>query len=281
MTTDFADWDTSADRALKIFNQTVPLGRKPVGVASNSSAIAANGTSTLVNAVSITQPSFHMLIGFSWPGAAVPVPFIALTFKWTDAASGFQVASDQAIIPGGVTVLDFHYLCGPARADTLTVTAQNLDAANLVSFSFGMSQSSHVYQDFRLMEVGSAAIPQFTRPGLNNQIGVLASFGASINAGATQDRITSAWGGPATISVSNVNQTQGVNVFLLDPGIIAGGSPLYGVASTGVIWAFSVGVGSQISEPINLPYGPVVVRHTNTGGAVIQPTTTIIRGSLS
>jgi hypothetical protein len=156
-----------------------------------------------------------------------------------------------------------------------------LDAANILSYSFGMSQNSHVYQHFRMQEVGSAAIPQFTRAGSDNQIGVLASFGAAINAGATQDRLTSGWGGPATISVSNVNQAVAMNVFLLDPGIIAGGSPLYGVANSGIIWAFSAAIGGRVCEAITLPYGPVVIRHTNTGANPATPTTTIIRGPLS
>lgn len=278
MTVDYADWDTSNDRALSIFNQTVPLGRKPVGVANGSSAIAASGTATLVNAATINQPSFHMLIGFSYALAATPIPFVDLTFQWTDSASGFSVMSDEAIIPGGVAALDFHYICGPARADTLTVKATNLDAGNIASYSFGLSQQSHVYSEFRLEEVGNVAIPQFTRPGLDNQLGVIASFGANIGAGATQDRITSAWAGPAVISVSNTNGTQPMQAFLLDPGIIAGGTPLYGVANTGIIWSDTLAAGARVAEQIYLPHGPVVIRHVNTGAAGNTMTTTIIKG---
>lgn len=281
MTTDYADWGTSADRALSIFNQTVPLGRKPIGIASGSSAIAASGTATLVNGVTINQPSFHMLIGFSYALPATPIPFVGLTFQWTDSASGFSVMSDEAIIPGGVSALDFHYICGPARADVLTVKAKNLDAGNIVSYSFGMSQSSHLYENFLVMEVGSTSIPQFTRAGTNNQLGVIASFGANIGAGATQDRITSAWGGPAVVDVDNTTGGQGVTVKLLDPGIVAGGSPLYGIANSGVIWAVTLATGSMESRQINLPNGPVVIRHTNNGAAGATFTTTIIRGALS
>lgn len=281
MTTDYADWNTSADRALSIFNQTVPLGRKPVGVANGNSAIAPSATTTLVNAVTINQPSFHMLIGFSYALPATPIPFADLTFQWTDSASGFSVFSDEAIIPGGVAALDWHYICGPARADVLTVKAKNLDAGNIVSYSFGMSQSSHLYQNFRVMEVGNPAIPQFTRAGAENQMGVLASFGVNIGAGATQDRLSSAWGGPAVINVDNTASAQGVTVKLLDPGIVAGGSPLYGIANTGVIWADTLAAGTMVSDPINLPNGPVVVRHTNNGAAGATFTTTIIRGALS
>lgn len=278
MTIDYADWATSNDRALSIFNQTVPLGRKPVGVANGNNAIAASGTATLVNGVTINQPSFHMLIGFSYALAATPIPFVDLTFQWTDSASGFSVMSDEAIIPGGVAALDFHYICGPARADTLTVKATNLDAGNIVFYSFGMSQSSHLYQHFRVQEVGTPAIPQFTRAGTDNQMGVLASFGANIGAGATQDRISSAWGGPATISLDNTTSGQGVTVKILDPGIVAGGSPLYGIANSGVIWARTLATGNSVCEKLNLPHGPVVVRHTNNGAAGATFTTTIIKG---
>lgn len=281
MTADYPDWLTSADRALGIYNQTVPLGRKPIGVATNSSAIAASGTATLINNVTIGQPSFHMLIGFSYALPATPVPFVDLQFTWTDSASGFTVFTDEAILPGGVSSLDFHYICGPARADTLTVKATNLDAGNIVSYSFGASQNSHLYQHFKVMEVGNVAIPQFTRAGSQNQMGVIASFGVNIGAGATQDRIASAWSGPAVINVSNVGGGQQVNVLILDPGIIAGGAPLYGIANTGVIWARSIPAGGALSERVNLPNGPVAIRHTNTGAANDTWTTTIIRGPLS
>lgn len=281
MTIDYADWNTSNDRALSIFNQTVPLGRKPVGVANGSGAIAASGVVTLVNAVTINQPSFHMLIGFSYALPATPVPFVSLVFQWTDAASGFAVASDQAILPGGVASLDFHYLCGPARADTLTVTATNLDAGNIASYSFGISQNSHVYQNFRVMEVGNPAIPQFTRAGSQNQMGVIASFGANIGAGATQDRLTSAWAGPASVSVNNTTGTQPMEAFILDPGIVAGGSPLYGIANSGIIWSSVIAAGVEVMNSLNLPNGPVVLRHVNTGAAGNTMTTTIIRGALS
>jgi len=279
--TDYADWDTSNDRALSIFNQTVPLGRKPIGIASANSAIAASGTNTLVNAVTINQPSFHMLIGFLYALPATPVPFVQLQFLWTDSASGFQVNVDQAILPGGVATLDFFYICGPARADTLTVTATNLDAANIASYSFGMSQNSHLYQQFRVQEVNQPSVPQFTRAGQNNQMGVLASFGANIGAGATQDRLTSAWGGAANISVNGISSAQPFNVFLLDPGIVAGGSPLYGLANSGIIWSGVLAAGATLMNGLNLPYGPVVLRHTNLGAAGATITTTLMRGPLT
>jgi len=281
MTIDYVDWKTSDDRALSIYNQTVPLGRKPSALASGSGSIGPAGINNMVLNLTINQPSFQMLIGFSWPNAAVPTPFASITFQWTDSASGFTVASDEAILPGGVATLDFFYISGPARADVLTIQTANLDLLNILSYSYGISQSSHVYQQFRVQEVSQPAVPQFTRAGQNNPMGIIGSFGANIGAGATQDRLCSAWAGPASISVSNIGSTAPFNVLMLDPGIIAGGSPLYGTANSGILFATSVAAGATDKTQLNLPNGPVVLRHVNTGAAAGTLTTTIVRGQMA
>jgi len=280
MTVDYADWQTSADHAQKIYERTVPLGRKPLGIANANGAIAASGNAVLVNAAAVSQPSFHMLIAFSYPLANSTTPFILLTFNWTDAASGFAVTSDECVIAGGLAALDFHYIAGPARADTLTITAFNLDPVNIASFSFGISQQSHVYQTLRLVEVGQPTVPQFTRAGQNNQLGIIGSVGANLAASGMVDRLCSAWGGPAVITVNNITGTVGVNVSLMDPGIIGGGSPILGVANSGVIWSAPVPSGTSVSEMVYLPYGPVVVHEVNQSATTgVTPTTTIVRAA--
>jgi hypothetical protein len=278
MTTDWSDWNPHPHMALAQYTQRVPLARNSTGMGNNASALAGGGTTNIISGVAIDQPSFQMLIGFEYVNVAATVPFGRLKFLWQDVASGFQVDPDWAILPGGALATEFAYISGPAKADQLTIELDNLDPAQILTFSFGVSAVSHVYERFRVQEVGVSNVPQFTRPALLNQMGVLGSVGANIPVSSHIDRLASAWGGQAVLSVDNSAGAVSVLVQLLDPGIIAGGSPLYGTAGLGTVAAFLVPGGAVGNALVSLPYGPVVIRETNASAVnAVQPTTTLMR----
>lgn len=278
MTADWPDDNPSAHRALAIYSQRVPIARGVTGLNSGSSSLAASGTVNLATSLPVDQPSFQMLIGLQEGSVTATIPFGKLRFLWKDIGSGFQVDPDWAILPGGSSAINFHYISGPCKADLLTIELDNLDPAQILFYDFGISAVSHVYERFRVQQVGQQAVPQFTLAGQNNQMAVLGSVGANVAASSTVDRLCSAWGGDAHINVDNTAGTVGIQVRLIDPGIIAGGTPLYGTSGVGSIWSDSVVAGASSHAKVPLPYGPVVIREINPSSTTaVQPTTTLLR----
>lgn len=278
MTTDWSDWNPHPHMALAQYTQRLPIARNSTGMGNANTSVPASGSINLISNVAIDQPSFQMLIGLEYTNVATAIPFGKMRFLWQDVASGFQVDPDWAILPGAFSAVEFVYISGPAKADQLTVELDNLDAAQILFADFGISAVSHVYERFRVQEVSGSVIPQFTRPGLNNQMGVLGSVGANVLASTHIDRLASAWGGQAVLNVDNTAGTVSIAVSLIDPGIIAGGTPLYGLAGVGAIASMTVAGGSSNTQIVSLPYGPVVIRETNLSSTTaVQPTTTLMR----
>lgn len=278
MTADWPDYNPSAHRAAAIYAQRVPLARNSTGIGNNSSSLAGGTKTNIISNVAIDQPSFQMLIGLEFTTLTATIPFGKLRFLWTDTASGFQVDPDWCVLSAGFNAMDFVYISGPVKADQLTIELTDLDPAQILFYDFGISAVSHVYDRFRVQEVGQPTVPGFTRAGQNNQLGVLGSVGALLAVSSTTDRLCSAWGGQAAINVDNISGAGIVQVRVIDPGIIAGGSPLYGLSGTGTIWSADVASGAVANGEFALPYGPVVIREINPNSSTtVQPTTTLMR----
>lgn len=276
MTVDYADWTDSQDRALKIYTKGVPLARKPNGVGSGSSAIAASGHATIATGT-IDQPSFHMLIGLSYPDLLATIPFGQLQIQWTDSASGFTVAPDWVALIGGANLtLSFAYICGPARADTVTVKLFNLDPSEILSYSFGMSQTSHMYPRLRVQQVDRQTVPVFTNASFQTQYGVIGSVNTTVGTSSTLSRLMAAVNGRAIFNCDNVGNAVGVTVRLVDPGVIVPGGNLYGVAGSGIIASMGVGTANPVNTEVALPNGPVVLQVVNADAThTVQPMTTL------
>lgn len=277
MTVDYPDWTTSQDHAAKIYAQTVPLGRKPLSLGMANIVVPASGSSTLISGQATQQTGYQMVV-FMQQGVGAPTtPFCRFRFTWTDSASGFSVQSDTFILPIGAAASTIFILTGPVRMDSLTIVADNLDPAVTVGLSFAFSNNSNIYTAARCVEVDSAAVAAFTRAGVNGQMGVVGVTSAGLAAGATADRLCAAWSGKAVLSVDNDTGTVDVVVRILDPGIIAGGTPLYGTAASGIIAAVRAPAGTTQVTQLALPGGPVVIREINLSGTTgVTPTTCII-----
>lgn len=281
MTADWPDDNPSAHRALAIYSQRVPLAHNATGIGNNSGSLLGGGTTNIVSGAAFDQPSFQMLIGINAGVPGTTIPFARAKFKWTDTASGFTVDPDWCVMAGAVSGLNFHYIRGPVRADTLTIELDNLEPAQLLSYSFGISAVSHVYEDFAMEEVGGQSVFGFTRPAQQAQMGVLGSVNATLPISGTVDRLAMAYNGKAILTSTDVGDTAGVRVQLLDPGVVLGSGPILGLSNSG----FLAGADVQASPPANLevslPNGPVVIRQINLSTtATQQPTTTLMRARL-
>lgn len=266
--TDMPDWQVPA---------ALTRGSKSIGTAT-ASALLGGASTDLVSAEQMQQPAFEMLIGLEYPPTGTTIPFGRLKFLWQDSASGTQVDPDWCIVPGGLEAMNFCYITGPAKADTLTIELDNLDPAEILSYTFGTDQVSFTPARFMAEEVGGQAVPVYTRAAFSNQMGIVGSTNVNLGGGSTQDRLAETWGGKAIIAVDNLGGAAAVWVRLLDPGVSAGGAPLYGVANSGIIFGATVAAGGWTVQEVALPYGPVVIREINQSATTaVAPTTTITR----
>lgn len=275
--TDYPDYLTAEHHALTIFNQGVPLARKPSLVATNNLTLAGGQTQTMVNAVTITQPSWQLVIFLEQTSVIGTIPFGLLTFSWTDTASGFTIVTDEPVLPAGQQAFSVFLLTGPAEMDVLTVTIKNLDPSVIMHCNYGISQNSHLRDRLRIRETTPVAVTGFTRPGIDLPSGNLGSVGAGIPASSSVARLAGTWWGDAILASELDAGPQSCLVQLLDPGVVLGTGALYSTAGLGLIAAQLVGAGSAVINRVALPQGPVVIKESNLGTTgTITPTTTLM-----
>lgn len=276
--TDHPDDMPPEAHAAAIYSQGVPLARKGTNILFNNNAIPGGGSQVVFSGQALDQPSFHAIVYLTSQSAAATIPFGFLTFDWIDAASGQGASPDIPILPGGNLAQCVYLITGPARADHLTLSINNLDPAQLLSWAITVTQSSHTYTRLRIQETLAAAVPGLIRPGLDPGMGVLASIGTTIPISSNVQRLAATWAGRAILATDNIAGTVPVQVRLLDPGVALGGSPLYGIANSGIIASLVVAAGAVQEAEVALPNGPVVIEEINASAAsTVQPTTTLIR----
>lgn len=276
MTTDWQDYQPHPHMALAQYTQGMPLARRP-GNANNASSTMAPGASpTLVSSTTQDQVGYQLLL-FLTQGSGTPTePFCRLNFIWEDIASGLSVVPKSLILPVCTSSPGIYCITGPARMDTVEVTIQNLDLSMSVNYSFTYSQNSHPWEVERCIEAGLNPVPLFTRPVANPLDGILGSMMTTIAASGHADRLAATWTGKAMITVDNTGGAADVIAQLLDPGVVLGGSTLYGTATTGILWSQRVTANNPVSQEVALPNGPVVMRLTNTSStSTVSPTATL------
>lgn len=128
-------------------------GTTQLGQASAQS-LAASGTVTLLNNVNVVKPSFEAVLKLNLPSAAGTVPFAILGVGWQDAATGLQVGFKQYVLTAGngpANPLMF-YLSGPCRGNQLVLTLQNLDPAQILTYTWMFNVISHIYTTDRFLQ---------------------------------------------------------------------------------------------------------------------------------
>lgn len=275
MTADWPDDNPSAHRALAIYGQGVPLARKPNSVVNSVNTILPSLSATLASGAIIDQPSFQAAIVLQAAAAGGALPFGKVKITWADAASGISSIPDVPVLPASNGSASAFLITGPSRMDALSIELDNLDPGVTLSYSFGLSQTSHAYDRLRVQETTGAVVAGFTRPGGNPGMGMLANISATIPVSSAISRLALTWAGKAILSVDNEAGTVPVTVRLMDPGVILGGSPLYQGANSGIFEAVVVAAGSAINQEVSLPPGPVVINEENLS-ATVTPTPTVL-----
>lgn len=275
--TDFADWTAPQAHATAIAAAGVPLLRGTNALGSQGGQQwAANSTTTLFSGLAITQPSFEGQFSLSFPAASGTVPFVRLTFSWTDSTSGLLVYAETFVITAGNGPANelAYYVRGPCHGDTLTVTAQNLDPAFTGTATWVINQTSHLWPNSYITQSAYAATAPngFTNPTGNPAEGLIALSNPSIGASGNVQRLLAVDNSQADLQLNAAGLPANIVYHLLDPGT------LYSTINQADMFSLSVAAGARSRDTIQLPNGPVLLQLNNTStNASATPTFVLMR----
>ncbi len=261
---DYPDWGVPQAHATDISLTGAPLLRLTVNLGRAAAATLNGGFSAqLLNLAAVGQPSYEATIVANLPAGAGTVPFAVLTLTWVDAISTLASDTETFLVPmgNGPSNAVTCYMSGPARGSQLSVTLTNLDPAQVLTYSWTINQTSHVYSRDRLLQplYPGVAPVTFTNPAGTPANGLLMGSKPVIAANSSASRLVAAWNGRAVLSVDNGAQANAVNVILADPG------SLYSTIA-GLEMAFvNVAAGLRQVTEVQMPNGPVLLTMTNTG----------------
>lgn len=273
MTIDHADWNTSADRALKAYTQGAALARKAGADAANTSqVIAGGGSAVLVNLIAWNQPGWEANFQASLPAASGTKPFAKVHYVWFDGVNLIPVVEDDRYISLGNGNLNGIQTggYGPAKGDVLQVSLINLDPAQSLTVSWSMQQTSHLYPKDKWRQVLYGGIPPngFTYPGGSLPGLVLMSSAPTLLPATPQSFLLGTWQGSARIMIDNTAGANAVKVVVADA---------VGDINPAPQWLNdTVNAGTRFREDMPFIAKPVLVTLTNTGGAGnISPVITV------
>jgi hypothetical protein len=188
--TDYPDWTVPQASASAIAATGVPLLTGKALVFNPGIQVIAAGGQYVPGTKTFTQPGFEIFTG-AFSNAASATPYVSLELAWTDSSSGVIIMRDTYIIAGGSVVSSWLTLInGPTAADTVFITATNLDGAHSVNLVLIVLQNSRVYDhDVMIWDnTGNAgnSIPGVTLANLPNDNSSLGNVsGAALPANST------------------------------------------------------------------------------------------------
>ena len=251
---------------------TVNLGN------ATAQALTANVTATLLNAVSVTRPSFEAVFKLNMPAGVGTVPFAALILNWTDSNTGLVVGQKLYEITAGNgsgNELTF-YLSGPCRGNQITLQIRPQDPAQAMTLTWAFNQTSHIYTIDRLLQPSYAATAPFgfTNPAGSPSKGLLASVTSAIGPNASISRLLAASNAKIKIMLDNTVQANAAAVQINTP---SSALAIYGEAGAPTsLFKTTAAIGGQGGGEWQLPNGATVLQIFNTNVTnTITPNVTI------
>jgi hypothetical protein len=251
----------------------VPLLRftNQLGMA-NGATIAGAATATLFTGVPINQTSYEGSFTLNLPAGAGTGPFATLTFNWFDAATNDIIDSEVQILTSGngPTHALTYYVSGPTRGNQISVTLTNADPTQVLTYSYIMNQTSHVYTRDRCLQNAYATTAPITFQNPNGvpTPGILFEVAAAVGNVGTITRLLCVWNGKMWITIDNGAQAEGVFVKLTDASGLLSGS------TTSEPFAMVVAAGLRAMQEFVMPNGPMLLSITNQGATSITPVIT-------
>lgn len=240
-------------------------GTTNIGVAI-AQTIGASVLSTLVSNFPIAKPSFETILQLNLPAGVGTVPFAILGINWSDSNTGLTVGFKQYVLTAGngpSNVLTY-YISGPCRGNQLSITLQNLDPAQTLTYTIAINQTSHVYSVDRLLQPSYATTAPITfqNPAGNPSKGALLLTQPTIAQNTSTARLSACCNAKAKISIDNSGGALQMAVNLNDPGGVYNGA-----AAGQALYKFVVAAGGATVNEIQFPNGPFSVSMSAAAGA--------------
>lgn len=264
-TADFPDFATPQAHATAIAATGVPLLRGATNLASASAQSLAGGASqTLLNAVPWTQPGWEASFVLNLPAGAGTSPFALVTFTWFDATGAFIIRQKVITLTVGngpanaITSAGF----GPARGELLTVTIKNTDGVATLTYSYTVTQTSHVpnYDWFRQITYAATAPITFVNPSGDPPSGLIAQAAPPVSAMGSVSRLFALAEGKLRAIFTNVGQANQATYTLVaqDQG---------GIVGTDLVATATVAAGAVDQREFWSPAAPLLYTVNNNGAS--------------
>lgn len=256
----------------------IPLLRDTNNLANaTNQSLPANQSTVLFSNSVLTQPSFEAVFQLNAPTGAGAIPFAVLKLSWTDGNTGLTVGQKAFVLTAGNGAANAlqYYISGPCRGNLLTASIANRDPAQVMTLTYSINMTSHVYLVDRLLQplyAGTAPFG-FQNPAGNPSKGLLFASQPSIPGSASTDRLCAASNAKCILSIDNGGAANGCAVLIQTPT----GTPLYDESGAGqTIDGLVAAAGLRAFGEIQMPNGPVNVHMINQAATnTITPSVTI------
>jgi hypothetical protein len=183
----------------------VPLLSKPTIVGQPAGTIGASATVTPISSQPVSQTGYEIAVSLQVSAAATD-PGVLATLTWTDSVSGQTVASEQWILGAASAAAQLYCGTGPTKGDTLTITLQNLDPAQSVTYSLSLTQNSRLYVRDDWRQLTNNAVPgQTVNASANPAANLLLSVSTNVAASTAISRLIPLYAGRVTFNFQGGN----------------------------------------------------------------------------
>lgn len=272
LVSDYPDSSPHYATAEQIAGTGAPLLVKTTQLVAGTGTTIAPGATHPYPAVAVNQPGYHGSFQPVFSSAPV-IPFVQVTLTWSDPTTGFVVATENYVIPGGlIAVPPITLASGLAKGAQLTVSVTNLDSSVGVTVNAVLNQDSiprsRDYWHWLTSTFAGATIGSFNLPQLpvDETVGGILS-GVTVAASTTRTWLFGML--PGTCNVGwTINSGDPTNTQLR---ITAVPASLYG--TNNIIYQAT---SSPANFEVALPRAPISVMIQNLATAPVVASMAII-----
>lgn len=256
-----------ANTADNIASTGVPLLSNANNLINLSNTVIAAGGSNSQGPVDINQIGYELFISIE-SAATSNSPYFQMILTWTDSASNRVVSTEEWDLMGGNAAFQQYCGTGPTKGDRLSISFNNSDAANSVTFVFSFTLNSRVYVRDDIRQITTHTPPGFTNSNIDVPANILGAMSPSVPTGSGGlTRLLGLFAGLANISIANGAQPISITITC-----IANPTAGLGPSTEDLIYSTNVAANANANASINLPRGICSVFILNTGSAAVSPT---------
>ena len=248
--------------AKEVSTTGVPLLNKKNLLDSQSNNALAHGTSYLSPTLTITQPSYDFSLQVSVP-AGTTKPWLQVSLSWSDSAIGVPTIVEETwYLSCGSAGLQSFGGHGITKGDRLSVQIINLDTAQTMTFTYGISQNSRIVTRDDIRQIAYNTTNGFSPCPNDITSNVLAMWTPTVTAGTPLAVLMPLYSGKAKLVVQP--EPQPPRLVITAPAEVAAGA--FGpITNSSLFDTGTIPASTVFNGEIALPKSPCLLTLTNTG----------------